>query len=80
MIRTPAANTSAYTVPTGTSIAYCWNWDQYDVTKNGFNIVQFSNADGDPQILDTGLANPQLVIFHSSGSNNVNMMHLLATW
>jgi hypothetical protein len=64
-----ARTTGAYTAPAGNSVAWCWNWDQANPQTNGFNIVDF-NATGDPVTLDTGLDNPECIIFYSTSSAN----------
>jgi hypothetical protein len=64
-----AGTTGAYTAPAGNSVAWCWNWDQANPQTNGFNIVDF-NATGDPVTLDTGLDNPEWIVYYSATSSN----------
>jgi hypothetical protein len=67
--------TNAYSAPSGSSVAWCWNYNSSDVSENGFNIIEFTGADDDPQTIDTGLTNPQFVIYASDSSSGIRAQH-----
>ena len=67
---------NAYSAPSGSSVAWCWKYNSSDVSENGFNIIEFTGADNDPQTIDTGLTNPQFVMYVSdAGSSQVKVQH-----
>jgi hypothetical protein len=67
--------TNAYSAPSGNSVAWCWKYNSSDVSENGFNIIEFTGADDDPQTIDTGLTNPQFVIYASDSSSGIRAQH-----
>jgi hypothetical protein len=71
-----AGTTGAYVAPAGDSVAWCWDWNQADPQANGFNIVDF-DVSGDPVTIDTGLDNPEWIVFYSSSANTFSGFRVL---
>ena len=54
----------AYVPPNGNSVAWCWNYNSSDPEKNGFSITTGTMTGTGTRAINTGLNNPQMIIFY----------------
>ena len=62
---------TTYTAPTGSSVAWCWNYDSSDPSTNGFEIITYTGTAVDGRTISHNLgAKPDFIITKERAANS----------